>query len=106
MANRRNGTLYGGVAGDIVRRVHEHCQGEIDGFTKQYGCKRLVWYEAQADVPTAIRRKKAIKAWQRAWKLRLIEASNPEWNDLWPGLFGEGESVDAWLARNFPADGH
>jgi putative endonuclease len=66
--------------------------------------KRPVWYEAQVDMPAAIRREKAIKAWQRSWKLRIIEDENPEWNDLWPGLFGEGLSAEAWLAVNFPEE--
>ena len=102
MTNARNGTLYIGVTNDIIRRTHEHRESAIDGFTGRYGLKRLVWYEAHTDVPTAIRREKALKAWQRDWKLRLIEAANPEWNDLWPGLFGEGLSVADWLAANFP----
>ena len=102
MTNVRNGTLYVGVTNDIARRVHEHREGRIDGFTKRYGLKRLVWYEAHSDVPTAIRREKAVKAWQRAWKLRLIEESNPEWNDLWSSLFGNGTSADEWLRNNFP----
>ena len=101
MTNTRNGTLYIGVTNDIVRRVHEHRTGNTSSFTQRHGLKRLVWYETHADVPTAIRREKAMKAWQRAWKLRLIEATNPEWNDLWPGLFGEGLSVEAWLTQNF-----
>ncbi len=102
MTNARNGTLYIGVTNDIVRRTHEHREGATEGFTRKYGQKRLVWYEAHPDVPTAIRREKALKAWQRDWKLRLIEAANPEWNDLWPGLFGEGLSAADWVAANFP----
>ncbi|GGE16468.1 endonuclease [Polymorphobacter glacialis] len=102
MASQRNGTLYVGVTNDIARRVHEHREGVLAGFTRQYGVKMLVWYEAHGDVPTAIGREKAIKAWQRAWKLRLIEAANPEWNDLWPTLFGEGLGVEDWLRLNFP----
>ncbi|PZN92697.1 MAG: GIY-YIG nuclease [Alphaproteobacteria bacterium] len=101
MASGRNGTLYVGVTGDLVRRIWEHREGTIEGFTRRYGIKTLVWYEAQSDFDTAIRREKAIKAWQRAWKLRLIEAVNPEWNDLWPTLFGEGKSVEQWLHDAF-----
>ncbi len=101
MASARNGTLYVGVTGDLVRRIWEHREGTIAGFTRRYGIKTLVWYETQSDFDTAIRREKAIKAWQRAWKLRLIEAANPEWNDLWPTLFGEGKSVEQWLRDAF-----
>ena len=104
MTNTRNGTLYIGVTNDIIRRTHEHREGTIDGFTRKYGLKRLVWYETHPDVPTAIRREKALKAWQRDWKLRLIEEANPDWNDLWPGLFGDGLNAADWLAANFPND--
>ena len=101
MANTRNGTLYVGVTNNIVRRVSEHRAGDTEGFTKRYGLKRLVWYEACADIPAAIRREKTIKAWQRAWKLRMIEASNPEWNDLWPASVGEGAGVADWVRDHF-----
>lgn len=105
MTNTRNGTLYVGVTNDIARRVHEHREAMVDGFTARYGLKQLVWYEALPDMPTAIRREKAIKAWQRAWKLRLIEAENPDWNDLWSSLFGEGQSVEDWLRDRFGQGG-
>ena len=104
LTNTRNGTLYIGVTNDIIRRTHEHREAAIDGFTSKYGLKRLGWYEAHVDAPTAICREKSLKAWQRDWKLRLIEATNPEWNDLWPGLFGEGLNAADWLATNFPID--
>ena len=95
MASRRNGTLYIGVTSDIARRVEQHREGKIAGFTADHGVKILVWYEALSDMPAAIRREKALKAWKRDWKLQLIEASNPEWRDLWPTLFGGpmGEST-------------
>lgn len=105
MTNQRHGTLYVGVTNDIVRRTWEHRTDANPGFTRQYGLKTLVWYEAHVDVPAAIRREKAIKAWQRSWKLRMIETTNPGWNDLWPGLFGAGLSADEWLRANFPDKG-
>ena len=88
LASRRNGTLYTGVTTDIVRRISQHRDGSFPGFTLEYDVKTLVWYEAMADIETAIRREKTIKRWRRAWKLELIEAQNPDWQDLWPALFG------------------
>jgi len=86
MASRRNGTLYIGVTGNPVGRISQHQNDWFEGFTKRYGVKLLVWYEFQIDVEVAIRREKQIKEWQRAWKVRLIEAENPEWRDLFPKL--------------------
>ena len=82
MANRPDGTLYVGVTSDLPRRAWEHREGAIDGFTKRYGLKRLVWFEAHDDIRTAIQREKTMKHWPRAWKVRLIVAANPEWRDL------------------------
>ena len=86
MASRPRGTLYVGVTGDLVRRTHEHRSGLIDGFTKQYGVKHLVWFEQHATVPLAIQREKNIKHWARAWKLALIEEANPDWRDLFDNI--------------------
>ena len=83
LANRRNGTLYTGVTSDLVRRVGEHRDGHIPGFTKRYGCKHLVWYEIHALVSQAIYREKSIKSYRRQNKINLIEARNPDWRDLW-----------------------
>ena len=83
MASKRNGTLYTGVTSDLGRRAYEHREGLIDGFSKRYGCKMLVWYEEYFDIADAIQRKMNIKHWYRKWKLDLIEAINPEWNDLY-----------------------
>jgi putative endonuclease len=83
MANKRNGTLYTGVTSDLVKRVWQHREGVADGFTKRYACKMLVWFEAGGDMASAIAREKQIKAGSRADKLRLIEALNPGWRDLW-----------------------
>ena len=86
MSNARNGTLYVGVASDLVRRCHEHRSGLLRGFTKQHGLKRLVYFERHDDIRSAIRREKTIKHWPRAWKVRLIHANNPEWGDLFETL--------------------
>ena len=83
MANKRNGTLYTGVTSNLVQRVWQHREGVADGFTKRYGCKRLVWFEMADTMDGAIGREKQIKAGSRAKKLALIEAVNSEWNDLY-----------------------
>jgi len=86
MASQRNGTLYIGVTSDLVQRVHQHRNGLIDGFTKKYGCKYLVWFQAFDDLDEARRRELQMKEWRRVWKLREIEAVNPQWNDLYLSL--------------------
>jgi putative endonuclease len=83
MASGRNGTLYAGVTNDLVRRIYEHKNKLVRGFTSRYGVSRLVWFEVYDDPATAIAREKEIKKWRRAWKLRLIEQSNPQWLDLY-----------------------
>ncbi len=87
LASRRNGTLYIGVTSDLAKRGHEHRHSLIPGFTKKYGCKMLVWYEAFDDLDSARHRELQMKEWRRAWKLRLIEEMNPDWEDLYDGLF-------------------
>ena len=86
MTNRPNGTLYVGVTSDLARRVWEHREGVIKGFTKKYGLRRLVWTERHEDIQAAIQREKNIKHWSRTWKVRLILAANPEWDDLYERL--------------------
>jgi putative endonuclease len=86
MTNRPNGTLYIGVTSDLGRRVHEHREGLIAGFTKQYGLKRLVWYEWHDEIEAAIQRETSMKRWYRAYKTRTIMARNPDWNDLYDEL--------------------
>ena len=86
MASRRNGTLYVGVTNDLARRVHEHRNGGGATFTRKYGVTRLVWCERYADINEAIAREKQLKKWERAWKLELIEAMNPDWADLYETL--------------------
>ncbi|HJR57090.1 MAG TPA: GIY-YIG nuclease family protein [Rhizomicrobium sp.] len=82
LASKRNGTLYIGVTNDLARRVGEHKEKMMPGFTRSYGVDILVWYEVHGDVNEAIAREKQIKGWNRAWKIRLIEKTNPVWNDL------------------------
>ncbi len=86
VANRRNGTLYTGVTSNIPRRAFEHREGLVKGFSSKYGCRILVWYELHATMIDAITREKQIKAGNRAKKLALIEALNPDWNDLFETL--------------------
>jgi putative endonuclease len=86
MASKRNGTLYVGVTSDLVQRVWQHKNDVFDGFTKRYGVHALVWYETCGSMETAITREKAIKEWKRAWKIRLIEETNPNWLDLYEDL--------------------
>ena len=83
IASRKNGTLYTGVTSDLIRRAWEHREGTIAGFTRRHSVKRLVFYEEQATAEGAIQREKNIKHWPRRWKVQLIEATNPEWNDLY-----------------------
>ena len=83
LASKPNGTLYIGVTNNIARRVWEHKQGLVEGFTKKYGVHRLVYCEAFARPQEAIQREKRLKKWNRAWKIQLIESTNPEWKDLY-----------------------
>ena len=83
MSNRRDGTLYVGVTANLPRRVFEHREGLCEGFTKQYGLKRLVYYERFEDIRDAIQREKTMKHWPRAWKVRVIHGMNPDWDDLY-----------------------
>jgi putative endonuclease len=86
MASRRNGTLYTGVTSDLVQRVGTHREGKVPGFTQRHGVRLLVWYELHGTMVSAIDREKAIKGWTREMKLRLIEAANPEWRDLYDDI--------------------
>jgi putative endonuclease len=83
LASQRNGTLYIGVTSDLIKRVWEHKNKFVEGFTKQYEVHQLVWFEPHEDVEQAILREKQIKKWNRAWKVNLIEEANPYWNDLY-----------------------
>jgi putative endonuclease len=89
LASQRNGTLYTGVTSDLVQRVWQHKNEIVEGFTKKYGVDKLVYYEWHEDMENAILREKRIKKWNRAWKLRIIEEMNPNWDDLYEGLIND-----------------
>jgi putative endonuclease len=86
VTNRPNGTLYTGVTSNLAHRIWEHREGVADGFTKQYGLKRLVYAEPDGDIRTAIQRECNMKHWPRRWKVRLILAANPNWDHLYDRL--------------------
>ena len=87
LCSKKNGTLYVGVTSDLIKRIYSHKGKLIDGFTKTHNINRLIYYEEHFNINEAIRREKNIKAWKRAWKLRLIEENNPTWDDLYFKLF-------------------
>ncbi len=86
LASGRNGTLYVGVTSDLPKRIWEHKEKVVEGFTKDYGVDKLVWFEQCPDAESAIQREKRLKEWKRAWKLDLIEKSNPYWRDLYDDI--------------------
>ena len=86
MASKRNGTLYIGVTSDLPGRAYQHREKLVAGFTRQYGCKTLVWYEAHQSIDQARLRELQMKKWKRLWKLSEIERINPDWDDLYPTL--------------------
>jgi putative endonuclease len=86
LASNRNGTLYIGVTNDLIRRIYEHRNDLVDGFTKEHNIHQLVWFEQTSDVESAIAREKQIKKWNRDWKKRLIQETNPYWHDLYEEL--------------------
>jgi putative endonuclease len=86
LASARNGTLYVGVTSDLIKRIWQHKNEFVDGFTKQYKTHLLVWFEQHEEMTSAIAREKALKKWRRDWKLKLIEAMNPDWRDLYADL--------------------
>ena len=83
LASQRNGTLYAGVTSNLVQRIWQHKNDQVEGFTKKYKVHILVWYEPHESMESAIAREKVLKEWRRAWKLELIEGANPEWRDLY-----------------------
>ena len=91
LANRFHGTLYTGVTGDLIRRVYQHKESTTSSFSARYQTHSLVWFEIDSDIHEAIRREKLIKRWKRAWKIRLIEETNPQWEDLWSRITGESK---------------
>ncbi len=86
MASSKNGTLYIGVTSDLINRVWQHKNSVVEGFTNKYKVHLLVWYESHDSIASAISREKALKKWNRIWKLRVIEQLNPEWQDLYEQL--------------------
>jgi putative endonuclease len=86
LASQKNGTLYVGVTNDLKRRVYEHKQKMIEGFTKKYNVTMLVWYTSTESIETALVKEKQLKKWNRAWKIRIIEEINSEWKDLYTDL--------------------
>jgi len=108
-ASRPFGVVYIGMTNNLYRRGAEHRTGQGEGFTRRHGCNILVWYQSFDRVTSAIRREKALKRWNRAWKMQLIEDRNPEWRDIYPFLCGEQadprrpledeDGVAAFLAR-------
>ena len=88
LAGKRHGTLYVGVTSNLLKRVYQHRNGEVAGFTKRHGVTRLVHFEIVDDMTTAIEREKRLKRWRRIWKIELIEQNNSEWRDLWPEIAG------------------
>ena len=88
LASKPNGTLYIGVTSDLIKRIWQHKESLVDGFTKQYNVKQLVYYEQHDNAESAIRREKRLKEWRREWKIALIEKNNPNWKDLYPDIVG------------------
>jgi len=86
LASRKHGTIYIGVTNDLIRRVYEHKQKLVPGFTKDYDVHKLVYYEIFDDPESAIMREKRLKRWKRDWKIELVEGSNPNWDDLYSEL--------------------
>jgi putative endonuclease len=100
LASKRNGTIYTDVTSDLVRRVYEHREGLVEGFTKQHRIKSLVYYEQHDTAIAAIQREKNIKHWSRKWKFDLIHSMNPEWDDLFEVIARWGTG---WIAGSSPA---
>ena len=86
MASRQNGTLYIGVTSNLARRVYEHKNDLVEGFTKKYGVHRLVYYEQYHDIKLAIQRERQMKKWNRQWKINRIQEHNPDWKDLYDAI--------------------
>ncbi|HEY2068533.1 MAG TPA: GIY-YIG nuclease family protein [Rhizomicrobium sp.] len=102
MASKPRGTLYVGVTGHLQLRIYQHREGLVEGFTKKYSVKRLVYFEVYATVWPAIQREKRIKKWPRAWKINLIRTENPDWNDLavdWYPKEMLPADIENWIAR-------
>lgn len=88
LASQRNGTLYIGVTSDLIKRIWEHKNDVVEGFTRRYGVHLLVYFEQHVTMDAAITRERQLKKWNRSWKLKLIEERNPDWRDLWSEIVG------------------
>ena len=86
ITNKPYGTLYTGVTNNLIRRIYEHRNGLAEGFSKQHDLHRLVWYEVHEEIVPAITREKSIKKWRRSWKVNVIQAMNPSWDDLYDSI--------------------
>ncbi len=86
LSDKPRGTLYIGVTSDLIRRIWQHKESFVDGFSAKYGLKKLVWFEVHEDISEAIKREKQLKKWNRVWKIELVEKTNSEWRDLYPEL--------------------
>ena len=86
LASDRNGTLYNGVTSNLIQRIWQYREKQVEGFSKKYNVQKLVWFEQHENAESAIAREKQIKKWNRDWKIRLIEETNPYWNDLYPSI--------------------
>jgi putative endonuclease len=86
LASKRNGALYVGITSDLIKRIWEHRNDLVEGFTNRYGVHHLVWYELHGTMESAIQREKRLKEWRRSWKVQLIEKVNPSWEDLYPKI--------------------
>src|SRR6185369_10202950 len=102
MASGQHGTIYIGVTSELVGRVAKHREGLIDGFTKRYDVKRLVWFERHDSIVVAIQREKSLKKYKREWKVNLIERENPKWDDLFPKLILEDGPLSDLQPREEP----
>jgi putative endonuclease len=94
LSSQRNGTLYIGVTSDLIKRVYQHRNEMVEGFTKRYAVHDLVWYEVHEMMESAIQREKQLKKWSRTAKIRLIETNNPTWLDLWDQLVSSSNKVN------------
>ena len=86
LASARNGTLYIGVTSNLIKRIWEHKNNMVEGFTKRYGVHHLVWFELHENMDSAIERENNLKEWKRLWKLNLVERNNPDWRDLYDDI--------------------
>ena len=100
LASGKRRTLYIGVTSNVLKRIWEHRNDVVEGFTKEYGVHSLVWLECHPTMESAITRETALKSWHRGWKLRLIENANPEWRDIYDELVSGSFNMDSGLRRN------